>query len=140
MRKINMIIWHCTATPEGKDFTVDDIRRWHVNGNGWQDIGYHFVVYRDGTVHLGRPIEKAGAHVKNNNANSIGCVYIGGCDSTGKKAKDTRTDAQKKAMVELTKELLKQYPNCTVHGHNEFDNKACPCFDVKEWVKDNKII
>lgn len=134
-----MIIWHCTATPEGKDFTVDDIRRWHVQGNGWQDIGYHFVVYRDGTVHLGRPIEKAGAHTSGKNANSIGCVYVGGCDETGKKPKDTRTPEQKKAMLELTKELLHQYPNCTIHGHREFANKACPSFDVQEWVKENNL-
>ena len=139
MRKINMIIWHCTATAEGKDYTVEQIRNWHVKGNGWQDIGYHFVVYRDGTVHLGRPLEKQGAHCSGKNANSIGCVYVGGCAADGKTPKDTRTPEQKKAMLELTKELLQQYPNCSIHGHREFANKACPSFDVQEWAIENQL-
>lgn len=43
MRQINKIVVHCSATPEGKDFTVDNIRDWHINGRGWKDIGYHYV-------------------------------------------------------------------------------------------------
>ena len=62
MRKIDEIIIHCAATPEGKNFTVAQIRDWHVNGNGWKDIGYHYVIYLDGSVHKGRPIEQVGAH------------------------------------------------------------------------------
>ena len=71
MRTINEIIVHCTATPEGKDYTVDDITRWHKE-RGSKTIGYHYVVYRDGSVHEGRPLAEVGAHCKGHNAHSIG--------------------------------------------------------------------
>lgn len=134
MRKISKIILHCTATPEGKDFTVAQIREWHVKGNGWSDIGYHFVIYRDGSVHKGRPIERSGAHTKGQNSNSIGISYVGGITNDGKKTpKDTRTPAQRVAIVQLVKELKAQFgQNVTVHGHNEFAAKACPSFKVKD--------
>jgi len=80
-RTIDEIIVHCTATPEGKDFTVQQIRDWHVKGNGWRDIGYHFVVYRNGDVMPGRPIAQPGAHCAGHNAHSIGVCYVGGCDT-----------------------------------------------------------
>ena len=85
MRNINEIIVHCAATPEGKDFTVADIRRWH-KARGWSDIGYHYVVYRDGSVHKGRPVSKVGAHVRGRNRNTIGICYIGGVAKDGKTA------------------------------------------------------
>ncbi len=135
MRKINKIIIHCSATPEGKDYTVQQIRQWHTTpkpkGNGWRDIGYHFVIYRDGSVHEGRPIEQVGAHCKGYNANSIGICYIGGCAADDKTPKDTRTEAQRLALIALVRELKAKYPSATVHGHNEFANKACPSFIVK---------
>jgi len=130
MRKIKKIILHCTATPEGRDYTVAQIRDWHVRGNGWKDIGYHFVIYRDGSVHQGRPIEQPGAHCKGYNATSIGIVYVGGCAADGKTPKDTRTPAQNKAMHELVERLQSQFPGATVHCHNEFANKACPSFKI----------
>ena len=136
MRVINKIIIHCAATPEGKDYTVDQIRQWHTSpkpkGNGWKDIGYHFVIYRDGSVHPGRPIEQIGAHTSGYNANSIGICYIGGCAKDGKTPKDTRTTEQKAALVKLVTELRRRFPNASVHGHNEFANKACPSFNVQK--------
>ena len=136
MRKINKIIIHCAATPEGKDYTVEQIRQWHTTpkpkGNGWRDIGYHFVIYRDGSVHAGRPIEQIGAHTSGYNANSIGICYIGGCAKDGKTPKDTRTEAQRSALVKLVAELRTNFPGATVHGHNEFANKACPSFNVQK--------
>lgn len=136
MRVINKIIIHCAATPEGKDYTVEQIRQWHTtpkpNGNGWKDIGYHFVIYRDGSVHPGRPIEQIGAHTSGYNANSIGICYIGGCAKDGKTPKDTRTHEQKAALVKLVAELRRRFPNASVHGHNEFANKACPSFNVQK--------
>lgn len=129
MRKIDDIILHCSATPEGKDFSVADIDRWHRE-KGWDGIGYHYVVYRDGSVHVGRNIAKAGAHCSGHNAHSIGVCYIGGLAKDGKTAKDTRTEAQKKALRELVESLLWKYPGAQVHGHNEYAAKACPCFDV----------
>ncbi|MBD5320075.1 MAG: N-acetylmuramoyl-L-alanine amidase [Bacteroides sp.] len=131
MRKIDKIIIHCSATPEGKDFTVQQIREWHVKGNGWRDIGYHFVIYRDGSIHKGRPIEQVGAHTTGHNAHSIGICYIGGCAADGKTPKDTRTKAQRLALIKLVRELKASYPSASVHGHNEFANKACPSFIVK---------
>lgn len=133
MRKIDKIILHCAATPEGKDYTVAQIDQWH-RARGFNGIGYHYVVYRDGSVHAGRSVEKAGAHCAGQNANSIGVCYIGGCAADGKTPKDTRTAAQRAALEKLVKELLRQYPGATVHGHNEFANKACPSFNVKTWL------
>ena len=138
MRAITKIIIHCAATPEGKHFTVEQIRQWHVKGNGWSDIGYHFVIYLDGSVHRGRPIEKVGAHTKGYNANSIGICYVGGCSADGKKPKDTRTEAQRSALIKLVAELRSQFPGATVHGHNEFANKACPSFDVSKEFPNHK--
>lgn len=130
MRKITKIIIHCSATPEGRDYTIADIDRWHKQ-KGWKGIGYHYVVYRDGSVHSGRSIEEIGAHCTGQNANSIGVCYIGGLSADGKTAKDTRTPKQKEALRDLVKHLQMKYPNASIHGHNEFANKACPCFDVK---------
>lgn len=129
MRKIDKIIIHCSATPEGKPFTVADIDRWHRD-RGWQGIGYHYVVYLDGSIHKGRSEEIIGAHCSGQNAHSIGICYIGGLDASGK-AKDTRTPAQRKALHELVSDLKTRYPAATIHGHNEFANKDCPCFNVK---------
>ena len=135
MRNITKIIVHCSATPEGKAFSVDDIRRWHLQ-RGFAVIGYHFVIYLDGSVHVGRPLAKAGAHCKGHNAHSIGVCYIGGVATDGKTPKDTRTDAQKASLVKLITELRQQFPNASVHGHREFANKACPCFDARKEYKD----
>jgi N-acetylmuramoyl-L-alanine amidase len=130
MRQINRIIIHCTATPEGRDHTAKEIDRWH-KAQGWSGIGYHYVIRLDGTVENGRPVEKVGAHVKGHNADSIGVVYVGGCDKN-MKPKDTRTPAQKAALVKLVADIQKRYPDATVHGHNEFDKgKACPSFNVQ---------
>lgn len=130
MRKITKIILHCSATPEGRDYTVADINRWHKQ-RGWRGIGYHYVVYRDGSVHPGRPVEQIGAHTSGHNANSIGVCYVGGLATDGKTPKDTRTPAQRAALRNLVEQLRTEYPNVTIHGHREFAAKACPCFDVK---------
>lgn len=135
MRKIDKIIIHCSASPEGKDFSVEDIRRWHTQ-RGFSDIGYHFVILLDGSVKIGRPIEKPGAHCLGQNKNSIGICYVGGVATDGKTPKDTRTEAQKDSLVRLITELRQQFPDASVHGHKEFANKACPCFNAFEEYKD----
>ena len=129
MRKITELIVHCSATPEGKSFSVADIDRWHRQ-RGWNGIGYHFVIYLDGSIHTGRRLSQIGAHCKGHNANSIGICYIGGCNSYGKSPKDTRTAAQKTALSTLLKEPKKQFPNASIHGHRDFAPKACPSFDA----------
>lgn len=130
MREINKLIIHCSATPEGKDIKTETIRSWHVNGNHWKDIGYHYVIELDGSVHKGREESVIGAHCSGQNANSIGICYVGGTDKNGK-AKDTRTEAQKQSLAKLLKELKQKYTKATIHGHSEYANKACPCFDAK---------
>lgn len=134
MREINKIIVHCAATAEGKDFTVEDIDKWH-KAQGWKCIGYHYVIYRDGSIHKGRDISEVGAHCKGQNAKSIGICYIGGCASDGKTPKDTRTNEQKTALVQLITSLKKDYPDAVVYGHRDFSSKACPSFDAKEEYK-----
>lgn len=129
MRIIDKIIVHCSATADGKDFTVADITRWH-KARGWRTIGYHYVIYRDGSIHEGRNIAEQGAHCLGQNAHSIGVCYIGGCAADGKSPKDTRTTAQRKALVELLRRLKAQFPKATIHGHRDFAAKACPSFDA----------
>lgn len=130
MRKINKIIIHCSATPEGRHVTVKDIDRWHRD-RGFSQIGYHWVIYLDGSIHKGRSEEIAGAHVVGHNANSIGVCYIGGVDEM-MRPKDTRTKEQRATLRSLVSSLKNKYPGATVHGHNEFAAKACPSFDVKK--------
>jgi Negative regulator of beta-lactamase expression len=130
MRTINKIILHCSATKEGQFFTVSDIDRWHKQ-RGWKGIGYHYVILQDGTVQIGRPESEIGAHTVGQNLHSIGICYIGGLDLTGG-PKDTRTAQQRIALKKLVSDLRKKYPASSVHAHNEFADKACPCFDVKK--------
>jgi len=134
MREINKIIIHCSATREGQDISVDTIKRWHIEGNGWNDIGYHYVIGLDGSIYKGRPDNVQGAHTKGHNKGSIGICYIGGCDKD-LNPKDTRTEAQKLSLEILLEGLISGYERrflVSVHGHNEFSNKACPSFDVQE--------
>lgn len=152
-KDIDAIVIHCSATKEGKDYTVKDIDRWHKE-RGFKEIGYHFVIYRDGSVHAGRELPKDGAHAntpgvsgKSYNLHSIGICYIGGLDKDGKTPKDTRTDEQKKAMMELVDYLMTRYPTITeVIGHRDTSPdldgdgevepnewiKDCPCFNVRD--------
>lgn len=135
MRKLNGIIVHCSATPEGKDFTVADITKWH-KARGFNTIGYHYVIYRDGSVHTGRPIEQIGAHCQGHNADTVGVCYIGGLASDGKTPRDTRTLAQKDALVNLLLSLKHKYPSISwIRGHRDFANKACPSFDATKEYK-----
>lgn len=133
-RNIKEIIVHCSATAEGKDFTVAQIRQWHLQ-RGFTDIGYHYVIYRDGSVHVGRPEGVSGAHCTGHNTISIGVCYIGGCASDGKTPKDTRTETQKAALVKLLSELKKKYPKAKVYPHYKFAAKACPSFNAEEEYK-----
>ncbi len=130
MRKIDKIILHCTATPEGREVTVADVTAWHKE-RGFRTIGYHYLVYLDGTVVRGRREEEIGAHCLGQNAGSIGVCYVGGLDSRGK-PKDTRTAGQRVALRNLVEGLQRRYPHATLHGHNEFAAKACPCFKISD--------
>ena len=150
-RRIDEIIIHCTATPEGKDKTVEQIRKEHIKNRGFSDIGYHLVIYLDGSVHEGRNMDIAGAHCTGHNSHSIGIAYVGGLEPETcapyhlLKPKDTRTDLQKAALLSLLLDLRKLYPKAIIQGHRDFSPdkngngiiepsefiKDCPCFDAK---------
>ena len=135
MRRIDRIICHCTATPEGRHVTVKDVDNWHRNERHWANgIGYHWLIYLDGSIHAGRPESMIGAHCVGYNKHSIGVCYVGGTERNNvKKEKDTRTPEQKAAFVKILTELHQRYPKATLHGHCEFANKPCPCFDCHEY-------
>jgi hypothetical protein len=141
-RPITSIAIHCTATKAGRPVTAAEIRSWHL-AQGWSDIGYHFVVRLDGTIEIGRPKWIPGAHVHGFNAKSVGVVYAGGLAADGKPA-DTRTPAQKAALLDLLAELKAAHPLAVIKGHRDYSPdcnrngtiepnewlKACPCFDA----------
>lgn len=142
MRQITELVLHCSATKEGKNVTVADIDRWHRE-RGFKKIGYHYVIYLDGSIHTGRGLEEVGAHVTGHNATTIGICYVGGLDASGN-PKDTRTPEQKAAIVYLLESLREKFPKARICGHRDFSPdkngngkiepneyiKACPCFDA----------
>lgn len=145
LRRITEIIVHCEATPEGEEFPRSTLETSHksrgfsaytINGKT-EHIGYHYVIHLDGSVESCRPEAIVGCHCSGHNSNSIGISYVGGCPARHvsnwvMKAKDTRTEAQKIALIELLKKLKEKYPCAKIYGHNDFANKACPCFNAKE--------
>ena len=134
MRKISKIIIHCSATPSGRAVTINEIDAWHKQ-RGFACIGYHYVIGINGEIWKGRDEQRIGAHCLNHNKHSIGVCYIGGLSSKDYTPKDTRTDMQKAALIKLLRELKVKYPNTTIHGHNEFAAKECPCFNANNEYK-----
>lgn len=144
MRQVDLIVIHCTATHEGVDYSVDQIREWHVRDRGFRDIGYHFFIHLDGKIEKGRSIDTPGAHAKGYNTHSIGIVYVGGLSKEGK-PKDTRTVAQLHALRRCVETLKIAFGIEEVVGHRDLSvdlngdgmisanewMKSCPCFDVK---------
>lgn len=152
-RKINEIIVHCTATPEGRNLTVKDITDMH-RARGFSTIGYHYVIDLNGKVLQGRDVNMVGAHCSGHNTYSIGVVYVGGCTNDGKLTpKDTRTEAQKRSLLSLLKRLRQLYPKAPVIGHRDTSPdldgdglvepnewvKACPCFDAASEYRAGKL-
>lgn len=131
MRNIDEIIVHCSDTPKTMDIGADTIREWHVNERGWSDIGYHYVIKRDGTVENGRDLdgdgnvdEEVGAHVFGHNKNSIGICLVGG------KPRANFTMKQYSALFQLVYRLRNEYGHLSVKGHYQYDSgKECPMFD-----------
>ena len=147
MAQLKYLVIHCTATPEGRDVTPDDIRRWHTSpvsagGRGWKQVGYTDLIRLDGTVErLVNNNEDANVdpwEVTNGatgyNSISRHIVYAGGCDRS-MNPKDTRTAAQEKALVAYVKDFHRRFPKVRIIGHNEIAAKACPSFDVQKWLK-----
>lgn len=151
MRKINKIIIHCSANGPTSKLRARDLEAYHVNEKGWDHIGYHYVIPRDGTVEHALDESIPGIHCSGQNAKSIGICLVGGIqDGKGGDAnkdgeikdfengqrgapEDNFTPAQREALTDLVHELVDMYTGATVHGHNEFSAKPCPCFNVKAW-------
>lgn len=144
MRKIDTIVIHCADTPSTMDIGAKEIRDWHVKDNGWSDIGYHYIIRRDGTLETGRNIETIGAHVSGHNKNSIGICLVGG-KPIGNQKKDINlfTIEQLETLESLLFNLkgFLQDMNVKIVGHCKLDNKkTCPNFDVQKWLKEREII
>lgn len=143
MRPLNEIIVHCTATRPDWWATrttaqkVAEVKRWHVQDRGWSDIGYHFLIDRDGKVVAGRPLQTVGAHTQGHNTGTIGISLFGGHGSAATDAFfENYTPQQDKALRDLITHLMASYPTITkVSGHNEYAAKACPGFNVPTWYK-----
>lgn len=133
MRDIKLHVIHCSDTPDNRDVDAATIRVWHVDGNGWDDIGYHYVIRRDGTIEEGRPTEVVGAHCPKVNRHSIGTCLVG---------RNNFTEAQYIALEELHARLESQFSGIGMAGHHDYDStKTCPNFNVKEFhmkIKFNK--
>lgn len=148
MQKLKYLVLHCTATPEGREVSSSDIRHWHTDpvskgGRGWKQVGYTDMIHLDGKVErLVKNNEDANVDpweitngVAGKNSVSRHVVYVGGVGKDGKTTKDTRTPQQLKALEEYVKDFHKRFPSVRIVGHNELAAKACPSFDVKQWLK-----
>ena len=148
MAKLKRLVLHCTATPEGREVSAADIRHWHCDpvskgGRGWKQVGYTDMIHLDGKVErLVKNNEDANVdpwEVTNGaagyNSTSRHVVYVGGVAKDGKTPKDTRTTAQKTALAAYVKDFHKRFPGIPIVGHNQLAAKACPSFDVQEWLK-----
>jgi N-acetyl-anhydromuramyl-L-alanine amidase AmpD len=132
---IKFLTIHCAATPEGRDVSAETISQWDQARFG--QTSYHHVVTLDGVVHDTLPITQLGAHVHLHNSGNVGVCYVGGVDAHGN-PKDTRTPAQKAALLALVERYRAQYPGIVVRGHRDWPDvkKACPSFDVSAWLKE----
>jgi len=147
MAKLQYFVIHCTATPEGRAVSSADIRRWHTApspvGHGWKQVGYTDMIHLDGRIErLVRNNDDENVDpweitngVEGKNLVCRHIVYVGGMDKSGKTAQDTRTSAQLAAMEKFVKEFHKRFPRVKIVGHNAFASKACPSFDVAEWLR-----
>lgn len=132
MRVIRSAIIHCAYTKASMDIGAMEIRRWHIDDRGWSDIGYHYVIRRDGELENGRPVAHVGAHCKGHNRDSIGICLVGGMNDDGAPEFNFTAD-QFATLRHLKHSLDQQYHGIEWHGHREYSDKACPCFDVGQW-------
>ena len=135
-KKTEMIVVHCAATKPSMDIGRPEIRKWHVEDNGWDDVGYHYIIKRDGIVEVGRPEAFQGAHAPAVNSKSIAICLVGGMAEDGG-AENNFTLEQFLSLKDLIKKIKMTNPNIVeVVGHCDVqDNKPnCPGFNLKEWL------
>tara|TARA_R100001463_G_scaffold23551_2_gene56407 strand:- start:19560 stop:20219 length:660 start_codon:yes stop_codon:yes gene_type:complete len=147
MAKLEFLILHCTATREGHEVTKEDIHNWHIKRRGWKQVGYSEMIHLDGTIEELVPYNdddvvdrwEVTNGARGMNFKSRHITYVGGVEArrrNGKyQAKDTRTEAQLKAMEMYVKAHTTLHPNWKIAGHYHFAAKACPSFDVPEWLE-----
>lgn len=131
-QQTDLVVIHCSATPPSMDVGAKEIDRWHRE-RGWLEIGYHIVIRRSGEVEYGRKLDAIGAHVKGHNKNSIGVCLIGGVDENHQ-PENNFTYPQRNALKGVLSVIGERYGDVEVVGHNELSDKACPSFQVSEWL------
>lgn len=134
MLPIKYLTVHCAATPEGRDVSPETIEQWDKAKFG--QASYHWIVTLDGAMHRRLPDETRGAHTGGHNTGNIGVCYVGGMDKAMRFARDTRTAAQKSALLTIIRMYRTRYPGIRVLGHRDWPGvkKDCPSFDVDEWL------
>ena len=130
------LVVHCSATKPSMDIGLREIKRWHVDDNGWRDVGYHYIIRRHGEVELGRSNRDTGAHAAGYNHKSISLCMVGGM-AEDNSAENNFTAQQWTALLDLVKQIKVDYPEANVIGHNEISEKECPSFDVQKWKEEN---
>ena len=135
-KSTDYIVIHCAATKASMDIGLTEIRKWHVQDNGWRDVGYHYIIRRNGEVELGRSNRDTGAHAAGYNHKSVSLCMVGGM-AEDNSAENNFTAQQWTALLDLVKQLKSNYPDADVIGHNEISEKECPSFDVQKWKGDN---
>jgi N-acetylmuramoyl-L-alanine amidase len=146
MAQLKYLVIHCTATPEGREVTVSDIKQWHMGeppiGRGWSKVGYSDMIHIDGCLSNLTPFNQDGRvegweltyGSRGINAVSRHIVYVGGVSKDRANAEDTRTCAQKDTLEVYVKYMLKRHPDLLISGHNQFSEKSCPSFNVSDWL------
>jgi N-acetylmuramoyl-L-alanine amidase len=140
VRKVtDYIVIHCSATRPSMDIGAKEIDKWHrAPPRNWSKIGYHYIIRRDGTLETGRRENEVGAHAEGFNSNSVSVCWVGGVEEDSLGAEDNRTPEQKARLVKVVDWLKGRYPNAKIVGHRDLPNvkKACPSFDVSDWLKE----
>ena len=137
-KETSQIFVHCSATKEIMDIGVREIRQWHKE-QGWLDIGYHFVIRRDGTVETGRDLGAVGSHVKGYNETSVGVCLVGGIDAKGNPEANF-TPEQMGSLQDVLTSLKLEWPNAVIMAHHDVAPKACPSFNLSHWLKTGELV
>jgi N-acetylmuramoyl-L-alanine amidase len=134
--KTDYIVIHCAATPPTMDVDISTVAEWH-RARGFNDVGYHYFIKRDGTRQKGRDLNAVGAHVVGYNHKSVGVCLAGGISSVDKSPENNFTKEQWATLLITLRELHEEYPRAVIVGHRDLDaGKACPSFSVSEYVDD----